>query len=606
MNYLLALPKESAKSSGYNVFPVGIAYVSAYLKAHGHSIHTANLEFFAESTFDVLKKLIAEHAIDVLCTAGLSRDYKRVKNLIDTARIINPKITIVVGGGIISGDPLPAMVALKADIGVIGQGEVTMQELAFALDNDLPYGNIPGLIFSSNGRYITTAVREEIKNLDDLPFPDYDGFSYSDYMRQTNYEAAYVVASRSCPFKCTFCFHPSGNKYRKRSLDNVFLEIDYLINTYNVGHINVSDELFAPKRDRVIEFCNRIAAYHVTWAVQLRVCDVDNELLNIMRDSGCITISYGIESADDRILTSMAKKISLAQIDKALELTYMANIDIQGGLIFGDIAETTDTVINSLRWYDDHVHYGLELNMIHIFPGTGLYNNALSRGIIKDRVKFLTDGCPLVNVSSLSDQEYKNLSSHLYERNMRAKYEPLIFDLHDMQEEGSCSVSMTCNKCESKFSVSTDALHIVRLLCDKCKQRYYLDPFKKLLRSVDLPDGNFRNDECVALWGAGEVCIKMLDHYPVLHSEKFVVVDYSKSRQGYSVCGKEIFSPSYIDKKNIKTVIISVARRKDEILRQLAEYPNIKRVFLPTIEKVDGTQAVFAFKEIAVVEPIPI
>ncbi len=76
----------------------------------------------------------------------------------------------------------------------------------------------------------------------------------------------------------------------------------------------------------------------------MRVCDVDEELLTRMRDSGCISISYGIESADDGILTSMAKKITLAQIEKALKLTYEIGIDIQGGLIFGDAAETTESV----------------------------------------------------------------------------------------------------------------------------------------------------------------------------------------------------------------------------------------------------------------------
>ncbi|HLP98567.1 MAG TPA: radical SAM protein [Sideroxyarcus sp.] len=593
MNYLLVLPKDSAKSSGgYNVFPVGIAYVSAYLKAKGHSVFTANLEFFKGSTHDALRHLIETHSIDVLGTSGLSRDYKMLKELIDTARSIKPELVVVLGGGIISGDPMAAMIALKADIGVIGQGEITMHELATALDNGLSYEEIPGLIFKSGVRYITTIPRQEVKNLDDLPFPDYDGFSFPEYMRQINYDAAYIIASRSCPLKCTFCFHPSGDKYRKRSLDNIFQEIDYLVDTYHPKSLIVSDELFAPKRDRVIEFCKRIAKYNVTWSVQLRVCDVDEEMLNIMRDSGCTTISYGIESADDRILTSMAKKITRAQIDRALELTYAAGIDIQGGLIFGDAAETMETVSNSLKWYDENIRYGLELNMINIFPGTGLYNNAVTRGIIKDRVKFLTDGCPLINVSHLSDQEYKDLSSKLYERNMRAKYEPRIFGIFDIKEDGRCQASLSCNRCGCESYVTADTLHISMLLCEKCKQRYHLDPFKKLARRP-LPGNGFEQDERVALWGAGEICIKLLDHYPDFQSEKFVVVDSSKSRQGYSVCGKQIFPPSYIAEHNVGTVILTVARRKEEILRQLAAFPGIADIYLPQTAKIDDTQAEF-------------
>lgn len=592
-NYLLVLPKESAKSTGHNVFAIGIAYVSAYVKSRGHKVYTANLEFCEGSTHDALKKLIDEHDIDVLGTSGLSRDYPRLKSLIDTARAIRPDILIVVGGGIISGDPEPAMFALDADIGVIGQGEITMHELATALDNDLSYENVAGLIYKSGDCYITTNVRQDIKDLDELPFPDRDGFAYPEYMKQINNEAAFITASRSCPFKCTFCFHPSGDKYRKRSLDNIFLEIDYLLAGYKVKTLVVSDELFAPKRDRVIEFCNRIASYKINWAVQLRVCDVDEELLKLMRDSGCISISYGIESADDRILSSMVKKIKLAQVEKALQLTYDIGIDIQGGLIFGDAAETKETVANSLKWYDEHAHYALDLNMIHIFPGTVLYKNALACGILKDPVKFLTDGCPLINVSRLTDQEYKDLSSNLYERNMRAKYEPRLFEVNDIKEDGSCNASMTCNKCGSSFSVNADTMHIQRLSCQGCGQRYYIDPFKSLQLQQHLPDNDFVNDDCVVLWGAGEICIKLLDHYPILRDDKFVIVDSSKSRQGYSVCGKEIHPPSYIDEHKTKTVIITVARRKDEIMRQIAAYADVTNIYLPTVERTDSDHGIF-------------
>lgn len=594
-NYLLVLPKESAKVTGHNVFPVGIAYVSAYIKSRGHQVFTANLEFHDGTTHDALKSLIETHSIDVLGTSGLSRDYPRLKELIDTARAIKPDIMIVVGGGIISGDPEPAMIALNADIGVIGQGEITMDELATALDNNRPYDDVPGLIFKRGDGYVMTEVRKDIKDLDLLPFPDYDGFSYQEYMKQINYEAAHITASRSCPFKCTFCFHPSGDRYRKRSLDNIFQEIDMLREKYPFQVLSVSDELFAPKRDRVIEFCQRIAPYKLQWAVQLRVCDVDEELLKMMKDSGCISISYGIESADNKILTSMIKKITLDQINKALKLTHEIGIDIQGGLIFGDAAETRESVRNSLKWYDEHPHYALDLNMIHIFPGTLLYRNAMTLGIVKDPVQFLKDGCPLINVSMLSDQEYKGLSSNLYERNMRAKYEPEVFSISDVQDDGACTAHMTCNKCGCTMDFPADSLHIQRVSCPECRQRYYLDPFKRL----ELPDilAELPPEKTIALWGAGELCIKLLDLYPALQDERFIVVDSSKSRQDYSVCGKPIHSPDHLAALGIDTVVLTVVKRKHEILRQLTAYPAVTDILLPATSKADTDTARFTLEK---------
>ena len=596
-NYLLVLPKESAKATGHNVFPVGIAYVSAYIKSRGHKVFTANLEFHHESTHAALKKLIETNSIDVLGTSGLSRDYHRIKELIDTARAIKPSILIVVGGGIISGDPEPAMIALEADIGVIGQGEITMDELATALNKNISHDDIPGLIFKRGEHYVTTEPRKDIKDLDLLPFPDYDGFSYQDYMKQINYGAAHITASRSCPFKCTFCFHPSGDRYRKRSLDNIFKEIDMLREKYPFQLLSVSDELFAPKRDRVIEFCHRIAPYQLQWAVQLRVCDVDKEMLTIMKKSGCISISYGIESADDKILTSMMKKITLKQINNALELTHEIGIDIQGGLIFGDINETSESVKNSLEWYDEHPEYALDLNMIHIFPGTALYKNALALGIIKDPVKFLNDGCPLINVSRLSDKEYKDLASNIYERNMRAKYEPQELRITNLKNNGSCSIEFKCNKCYNETKFTGDAIHISKISCPACRQRYYIDPFNKITTSPDLSDTNFSDDKTVALWGAGEICIKLIESHPVLRSEKYVVVDSSKSRQGYTICNKEILPPESIIEKNIKSIIITVPKRKSEIISQILKTNPTTNIYTPETEQINDNHGIIKLKK---------
>jgi hypothetical protein len=299
----------------------------------------------------------------------------------------------------------------------------------------------------------------------------------------------------------------------------------------------------------------------------------------------------------------MVKKITLAQVEKALQLTYDVGIDIQGGLIFGDAEETKESVASSLKWYDERRHYALDLNMIHIFPGTVLYKNALVRGILKDPVKFLTDGCPLINVSRLTDREYRDLSSNLYERNMRAKYEPRQYQVNDIKADGSCTTSVTCNRCEHTFTVPSDALHIQRLSCAKCRQRYYVDPFKKLHLPATLPDNDFSHDDHVVLWGAGELCIKLLDHYPVLQNEKFTVVDSSKSRQGYSVCGKPILTPEFINEHRVKTVILTVVRRKAEILRQLAAFPGIENIYLPAVAVTDAAPAAFVLERIPAFTP---
>lgn len=107
MRYLLVMPKGLSKSPGYSVFPHGIAYVSAAMKQAGLEVFTANLEYCEGTTERSLTQLIRDHDIDVVCTSGLSRDYAKVKEVVDCTRRINPRAITVVGGGIITGDPEP-------------------------------------------------------------------------------------------------------------------------------------------------------------------------------------------------------------------------------------------------------------------------------------------------------------------------------------------------------------------------------------------------------------------------------------------------------------------------------------------------------------------
>ena len=411
--------------------------------------------------------------------------------------------------------------------------------------------------------------------------PDYEGFRFPEFMKQVDYRVAYVIASRSCPYRCTFCFHPSGKKYRRRSLDSVFGEIDMLINQYGARSIAISDELFSIDRERILDFCDRIAGFKTPWSVALRVPDVDRQLLDTMKRAGCTEISYGIESADDTILKSMRKKTTRDQIERALDLTFDAGIEVQGGMIFGDVAETPATVANTLRWYDDHLHFNLNLNMIEVFPGTPLYHQAHARGIIPDKIDFLRDGCPLINVSKLSDDEYRQLASAIYERNMLAKHEPASYELSQIDPDGTCTIRAQCDRCHASFDVCTDPFHVAQTRCPQCRQRYYVDPMNFLQHDDRLPDAEFADAPVVAVWGAGELCIKMLDRFAALRDDRFVVVDSSKSRQGYTVRGKTIHAPEHAIARGANTVIVTVLRRKDEILKQIAGLQWPADIYLP-------------------------
>lgn len=132
-----------------------------------------------------------------------------------------------------------------------------------------------------------------------------------------------MSTSRACPYQCTFCFHSSGSKYRQRSLDNFFEELDILVEKYAIKYIFIVDELFAVKMDRLKEFCQRIKPYNIKWWAEFRVNTVTKEMVDLLKDANCAVMAFGIERADNRILKSMRKNITIEQTANALNWCMM-------------------------------------------------------------------------------------------------------------------------------------------------------------------------------------------------------------------------------------------------------------------------------------------
>ena len=263
----------------------------------------------------------------------------------------------------LSGEPEPVMRTIDADYGVIGEGEETISELLTTIKEDKDKGLVKGLVFwdRKNNNLIRNAPREAILNLDTIPWPEYDLLEFPAILeRQSPTDAYYfstlkkprvidMVTSRSCPFSCTFCFHPAGKVYRERDLEEFFKELKFYKEKYNINSVAIVDELFSLKRKILLEICERMEPLKINWSVQLHENSVDDETIKKMKNSGCNSISYGIESMDPLVLESMKKKAKVERVDRALALTDKEEIIIQGNLIFGDSVETVETLTTLLN-----------------------------------------------------------------------------------------------------------------------------------------------------------------------------------------------------------------------------------------------------------------
>lgn len=422
MRILIVVPNFTTQYRRQYNFPIGLAYISAALKKSDYDVRILNLNHQGNEYLSSLERKIVEDKIDMVMTGGLTFHLQQLKEIFDTAKKISKNIITIGGGGGFTSEPILFSELTNVDYACLGEGEITNVELVNAIVGNMDVSAVRGIVYKNEtGQYVKTADRPPIDDLDSIAFPDYDGFELGKFLEeQTPYDYYYtyicdeprmmpIVMGRSCPYQCSFCFHPLGNKYRQRSLDNFFAELDSLLSRYQINSLSILDELFSMNEDMVIEFCNRIRPYQLKWTVQMRVSIANENLLKTMRDSGCFNISYGIESISDKVLKSMGKHITKCEIENALYLTQKVGIGIQGNFIFGDEQEDMETFSETISWWRAHRQYQLNLGFIETYPGTKLYKNAVEKGIIKDKKAFIQNNCPVINLTGMSNSDFDKM-----------------------------------------------------------------------------------------------------------------------------------------------------------------------------------------------------
>ncbi|CAK0752129.1 anaerobic magnesium-protoporphyrin IX monomethyl ester cyclase [Gammaproteobacteria bacterium] len=497
MRCQLFVPRYTQKVGEYYDFPLGMAYVAAALKLDGHVVDVVNLNAW-ESTPEasVVRDAMERFRPDAVLTGGLSAYLDSMRSILSTAKMASPEVVTVLGGGLVTAEPLLMLETLRPDFSVLGEGEDTVRELFQALAGTRTPESVAGLAWLRDGTSVRTPEREAIADLDRLPWPDYAGFDMEDYFARQFPTARHmfyiedkprampIITSRSCPLKCTFCFHPLGQTYRTRSLDAVFAEIEWLVEHYRINTLLVLDEMMSASKKRLRVFAERMRPYGLHWSCQISPRVVEPDLLRLLRESGCFYLSYGLESASTIVLKSMRKQMSVPQLAEGLALTYQAGIGIQGNFIFGDPAETRETAEETLRFWRTHPEYHINLCALLPYPGSPDYYHAIEKGIIANRLDYIERGCPVVNLTTLSEAEFRGLLDEIavLTRQYR-QYADVIsaepLPLHPLAGVRLYRMRIRCPHC----GVETDysGMHYAgegpfKFACRACHQRYDLSP----------------------------------------------------------------------------------------------------------------------------------
>ena len=311
MNILLLNPYTGAIEMSP---PLGLRYISGMLKHRGFK-NIVGVDLHV----DTMSKFESEVTkADVIGIHTVSKIFPEVVKLAQKAKMLNPQIKVVIGGPHATLCPEEVISAEPIDFVVCGEGEYTFLDLVDALERSKnlseDLSNIKGIWHKSDGEIKENPSRGWVKNLDELPFPDFELFDVRKYVPAWRlYKSATMIASRSCPYSCTTC-QPALREiigpYRQRSVENTLSEIRFLMSKYKVRCISFNDNTFTVNRKWVIEFCNEVIRQKLNfiWSCAGTIMAVDKELMGLMKEAGCRRISFGVESGSQYVLDNILHK----------------------------------------------------------------------------------------------------------------------------------------------------------------------------------------------------------------------------------------------------------------------------------------------------------
>lgn len=313
---------------------IGLGYLCSVLRQNGHSVRVVG----RYGNFNEIVTEVEKAEADII---GFPIKSSTIEKSVEIAKKIKkPKNSLLICGG--PHITVDGMSFLKEypffDLGVVGEAEKTILEIIDYLNGRKALEDIKGIIRRKDNELFSTGIREFEMDLDKLPFPDYTAFD----IFSKNMKIYYLLTSRGCPYSCIFCNGPSvlGRKWRRRSVDNIIQEVIHVKETYKgLELFDIADDNFTFDKARAKEFCRMLLdkRLDMRWrcSTGIRADKVDEELLGLMRESGCESISFGIESGSPEVFKGIKKGEKLETIEKAVQMAKATGLKVVASFIIG-------------------------------------------------------------------------------------------------------------------------------------------------------------------------------------------------------------------------------------------------------------------------------
>lgn len=273
------------------------------------------------------------------------------------------------------------------DVIALGESELTIVKIIEALASGNNYANVWGIAYKSGEKVIMNQTVELIENLDELPFVDYSLVPVLDRLNHVDIEVG-----RGCPFSCIYCSTKTfwKRKFRLKSVDRLIKEIQYLNTKYGIDSFGFVHDLFTLNRRYILEFCDRVISENlkIKWGCSARIDTIDETMIVKMKQAGCSTIYFGIETGSKKMQKVIKKNIDLDSFIEKLDIIVYYNLRATFSFIYGFPGESQEDLYDTLRIIQDikkNKNVAVQLHKCSILAGTELYEQC------KDSLDFCLD-----------------------------------------------------------------------------------------------------------------------------------------------------------------------------------------------------------------------
>lgn len=405
---------------------IGIAYLARYLEYHGVStgVHDLSVKLYNRCP-EALKKLwkveannelfISEIAQKIFegCRDGIEQFVEDfiftrtrvigfavnitslfIANILSKAIKERAPDTLIVwgGAGTYFDHPRDLVKPSFADIYVLGEGEAALLSIVRDFYDKKPITTRPGVLLCQDAGRRPALPSSEIAQLNDIPFPTFEGFNLLEYNLGENTRPLPLLLSRGCVRRCSYCIdYIMWPKYRFRSPTHVMEEIRYHLSENNAKIFHFNDLACNGNLEQLSELCDLIikSEFLFHWESYALVRkDMKPDLFHRMKKSGCQTLIFGVESGSDRILKLMRKNYTAQEASRALQLSHEAGIHTNINLIVGFPGETEQDFNETVRFLKENknvINQVTNINGFSVFPQAEVGQNQKKYGIIPDK-----------------------------------------------------------------------------------------------------------------------------------------------------------------------------------------------------------------------------